>query len=117
MEKKTKLTISGSAKKSIRNIEIAKSQGKNSRVIEKQGGKFANRGGSFRPGVGKPKSSTDRVLMRSSDPHAKLDEHPRELSETSLRCSCTNEDKRSAREARRRAEGAVEDNLGQMVYK
>ena len=42
MEKKTKLTISGSAKKSIRNIEIAKTQGKNSRVIEKQGGKFAN---------------------------------------------------------------------------
>ena len=30
MEKKTKLTISGSAKKSIKNIEIAKSQGKNS---------------------------------------------------------------------------------------
>ena len=37
MEKKTKLTISGgSAKKSIRNIEIAKTQGKNSRVIEKK---------------------------------------------------------------------------------
>ena len=36
MEKKTKLTISGSAKKSIKNIEIAKSQGKNSVVIEKQ---------------------------------------------------------------------------------
>ena len=58
MEKKTKLTISGSAKKSIRNIEIAKTQGKNSRVIEKQGGKFNNKGGSFRPGVGKPKSTT-----------------------------------------------------------
>ena len=47
MEKKTKLTISGSAKKSIKNIEIAKSQGKNSVVIEKQTGKsektvFAN---------------------------------------------------------------------------
>ena len=28
MEKKTKLTISGSAKKSIRNIEIAKTQKK-----------------------------------------------------------------------------------------
>ena len=58
MEKKTKLTISGSAKKSIRNIEIAKTQGKNSRVIEKQGGKFTNRGGSFRSGLGKPKSTT-----------------------------------------------------------
>ena len=56
--KKTKLTISGSAKKTIRNIEIAKTQGKNSRVIEKQAGKFTNRGGSFRPGAGKPKSTT-----------------------------------------------------------
>ena len=36
MEKKTKLTISGTAKKSIKNIEIAKTQGKNSVVIEKQ---------------------------------------------------------------------------------
>ncbi|WP_440677503.1 translation initiation factor IF-2 [Candidatus Pelagibacter sp. HIMB1587] len=58
MEKKTKLTISGSAKKSIRNIEIAKTQGKNSRVIEKQSGKFTNRGGSFRLGAGKPKFTT-----------------------------------------------------------
>ncbi len=55
MEKKTKLTISGSAKKSIRNIEIAKTQSKNAVVIEKQTGKFPNRGGSFRPNSGKPK--------------------------------------------------------------
>ena len=44
MEKKTKLTISGGAKKSIRNIEIAKTQGKNSRVIEKKTNKFSNKG-------------------------------------------------------------------------
>ncbi|MBD1133080.1 translation initiation factor IF-2 [Pelagibacterales bacterium SAG-MED44] len=55
MEKKTKLTISGSAKKSIKNIEIAKTQSKNAVVIEKQTGKFPNRGGSFRPNPGKPK--------------------------------------------------------------
>ncbi len=63
MEKKTKLTISGSAKKSIKNIEIAKSQSKNAVVIEKQTGKFPNRGGSFRPNPGKPKptSSFSRV--------------------------------------------------------
>ena len=48
MEKKTKLTISGTAKKSIKNIEIAKTQGKNSVVIEKQTGKFSSRGGSFK---------------------------------------------------------------------
>ena len=43
MEKKIKLTISGSAKKSIKNIEIAKTQGKNSVVIEKQTGKISSR--------------------------------------------------------------------------
>ncbi len=58
MEKKTKLTLSGSAKKSIKNIEIAKTQGKNAVVIEKQTGKFPNRAGSFRPKSGKPKSTS-----------------------------------------------------------
>ena len=58
MEKKTKLTISGSAKKSIKNIEIAKIQSKNAVVIEKQTGKFPNRGGSFRPNPGKTKSTS-----------------------------------------------------------
>ena len=46
MEKKTKLTISGTAKKSFKNIELAKTQGKNSVVIEKQPSKFPSRGGS-----------------------------------------------------------------------
>ena len=55
MEKKTKLTISGSAKKSIKNIEIAKTQGKNSVLIEKQTGKFSNRGGSLRASSNKAK--------------------------------------------------------------
>ncbi len=58
MEKKTKLTISGSAKKSIKNIEIAKTQSKNAVIIEKQTGKFPNRGGSFRPNPGKPKPTS-----------------------------------------------------------
>ncbi len=59
MEKKTKLTISGSAKKSIKNIEIAKVQGKNSVVIEKQSNKFSNRGSSFRPSGFKSKSTSN----------------------------------------------------------
>ena len=59
MEKKTKLTISGSAKKSIKNIEIAKSQGKNSVVIEKQSNKFSSKGGSFRPSGFKSKSTSN----------------------------------------------------------
>jgi len=58
MEKKTKLTISGTAKKSFKNIEIAKTQGKNSVVIEKQSIKFPSRGGSSRPGSFKPKTTS-----------------------------------------------------------
>ena len=58
MEKKTKLTISGSAKKSIKNIEIAKSQGKNSVLIGKQTGKFQGRGESFRSTTSKTRSSS-----------------------------------------------------------
>ncbi len=58
MEKKTKLTISGSAKKSIKNIEIAKAQGKNSVIIEKQTGKFSSRGGSFRSNTNKPRTTS-----------------------------------------------------------
>ncbi len=58
MEKKTKLSISGSAKKSIKNIEIAKTQGKNSVVIEKQTGKFSSRGGSFRSNTNKPRATS-----------------------------------------------------------
>ncbi len=58
MEKKTKLTISGSAKKSIKNIEIAKSKGKNSVVIEKQTGKFPHKGGSYKSFGGKPRPTS-----------------------------------------------------------
>ena len=57
MEKRTKLTISGTAKKSFKNIEIAKTQGKNSVVIEKQPSKFPSRGGSSRAGGFKPKTT------------------------------------------------------------
>ena len=58
MEKKTKLTISGTAKKSFKNIELAKNQGKNSVVIEKQPSKFPSRGGSSRPGSFKSKTTS-----------------------------------------------------------
>ena len=58
MEKKTKLTISGSAKKSIKNIEKAKTQGKNSVVIEKQSNKFSPRTGQTRHGSFKPKGTS-----------------------------------------------------------
>jgi len=58
MEKKTKLTISGTAKKSLKNIEIAKTQGKNSVVIEKQSSKSPSRDGSSRLGSFKPKTTS-----------------------------------------------------------
>jgi translation initiation factor IF-2 len=58
MEKKTKLTISGTAKKLFKNIELAKTQAKNSVVIEKQPSKFPSRGGSSRPGSFKPKTTS-----------------------------------------------------------
>ena len=58
MEKKTKLTISGIAKKSIQNIEIAKTQGKNSVVIEKKSNTFPSRSGTSRPGTFKPKTTS-----------------------------------------------------------
>ena len=58
--KKTKLTISGEAKKSIKNIEIAKTQGKNSVVIEKSKSNFVKKGSLFKSsGAGtKPKSKS-----------------------------------------------------------
>ena len=42
-KKKTKLTLSGNLKKSISNIERAKSHGKNAVVIEKKNNKFFNK--------------------------------------------------------------------------
>ena len=59
--KKTKLTISGTAKKTIKNIEIAKTQGKNSVIIEKQKNNYIKKGSSFRSSGGnntRPKSSS-----------------------------------------------------------
>ena len=46
--KKTKLTISGTAKKSIKNIEIARTQGKNSVVIDRSKSNFVKKGSSFK---------------------------------------------------------------------
>ena len=54
--KKTKLTLSGIAKKSIENIELAKTQSKNSVVIEKKLNKFSNKGNFNRPSSVRSKS-------------------------------------------------------------
>ena len=57
MEKKTKLTISGSVKKSIKNIEIAKTKSKNSVEIEKHSRNFSDKGRTFKSGFGKTKKT------------------------------------------------------------
>jgi translation initiation factor IF-2 len=57
--KKTKLTLSGIAKKSIDNIELAKTQSKNSVVIEKKPSKFASRGNFNRPASVRSKPATN----------------------------------------------------------
>ena len=56
MEKKTKLKISGIAKKSIQNIEKVKTQGKNSVLIEKQQNRLSNKSGSIKSSFNKSKS-------------------------------------------------------------
>ncbi len=88
MEKKTKLTISGSAKKSIKNIEIAKNQGRNSVVIEKQTGKFSSRGGSFRSSTNKPRTGSTfnrgsplKPLFNPKSPPVTNDFEKRKLAE------------------------------------
>ncbi len=48
-DKKTKLTISGNAKKSIDNIELAKTKNKNSVIIEKKLNKFSGKGSFNKP--------------------------------------------------------------------
>ena len=47
--KKLKLTISGKPKKSFKNFETSKSQGKHSVVIEKPQSRFVKKGSSFKP--------------------------------------------------------------------
>ena len=67
--KKTKLTISGSAKKSIKNIEIIKAQGKNSVVIEKQKSNFEKKGSTFRSPGG---NSTRQKFLTSNNRGSQL---------------------------------------------
>tara|TARA_B100000900_G_scaffold306372_1_gene265032 strand:+ start:938 stop:3157 length:2220 start_codon:yes stop_codon:yes gene_type:complete len=58
MEKKTKLTISGIAKKSFKNIEKAKTQSKNSVLIDKQKSKFPNKSGQFKGSMLRSKNTS-----------------------------------------------------------
>ena len=55
--KKTKLTISGKPKKSFKNFDSTKTQGKKTVVIEKKNTSFVNKSVSYKPGVNKPSLS------------------------------------------------------------
>ena len=58
--KKTKLTLSGIAKKSIKNIELAKTQSKNSVVIEKKQSKYSSKSSLNKPFSRKPYRSHEK---------------------------------------------------------
>jgi translation initiation factor IF-2 len=64
--KKTKLTISSSAKKTIKNIDIAKVQGKKSVVIEKSKNNFVKKGSSFRPSGVNTRSKSNLSFNRGT---------------------------------------------------
>ena len=67
--KKTKLTLSGIAKKSIENIELAKTQSKNAVVIEKKPSKFSPKSNFSRPASVRSKpivSSTGSSVPRTT---------------------------------------------------
>ena len=68
-KKKTKLTISGNPKKSIDNIELAKSQSKNSVVIEKKVNRFTNNNpirktSGFKPRIKQNIISKDNIPIK-----------------------------------------------------
>ena len=71
--KKTKLTLSGIAKKSIENIELAKTQSKNSVVIEKKQSKFTPKSNFTRLGSvrSKPTVSPSGGSAPRSNPTSK----------------------------------------------
>ena len=84
-KKKLKLTISGSSKKTIDNIELAKSQGKNSVVIGKKN-RFGSKGsfsktGSQRNTYNKPKTNFVPRETTFTKPFAANDFEKRKLAE------------------------------------
>ncbi len=61
--KKTKLSISGIAKKSIKNIELAKTQSKNSVVIEKKPNRYINKSSHNRPSSYKTSKTAEKSFF------------------------------------------------------
>ncbi len=81
-KKKLKLTISGSSKKTFNNIELAKSKGKNSVIIEKKTSRFGTKpAGSMRKTYSKPKTNFVPRQPIFSKPTVSNDFEKRKLAE------------------------------------
>ncbi len=85
-KKKLKLSISGSSKKTINNINLAKSQGKNSVVIEKKNTRFGSKSSfskntNHRNTFNKPKSNFIPRNPITSKPSTENDFEKRKLAE------------------------------------
>ena len=80
-KKKLKLTISGSSKKTINNIELAKSKGKNSVIIEKKTSRFGSKSGGMRNTYNKPKTNFVPKQPIFSKPSLTNDFEKRKLAE------------------------------------
>ena len=65
-KKKTKLTISGNPKKSIDNIELARSQNKKSVIIEKKVNRFSNQSFGRKTSNFKPKNKQNVLLSNNN---------------------------------------------------
>ena len=102
--KKTKLTISGNAKKSIGNIELAKTQNKNSVVIEKKTSRFGNRS-SF------SKSTTQNTASKK---RGYVNENPTNFLKPTFSIR-NNDEKRKL--AEQRATGRLKDDLTYKDFK
>ena len=62
-KKKTKLTISGSPKKSFKNLDSSKSQGKKTVIIDKQSPRSAGKSGFSKQFTNKSFTSNNCVLL------------------------------------------------------
>ena len=82
-KKKTKLTISGTSKKTIDNIEIAKSKAKNSVIIEKRQGKFSSKQSFQKPYNQRPYLKPKKIPIKNEPIIAKptSDYEKRKLAE------------------------------------
>jgi len=69
-KKKLKLTISGSSKKTISNIELAKSQAKNSVVIEKKNKRFGSKSSFSKKSIQKPTFNKPKTNFIPREPIA-----------------------------------------------